>query len=103
MTAHPQNSSVDPGCDQPKRRIREIGTIEARDGLIHVWHWSFGTHITWIPPGTTISEEIIDNRLGGWEMCELHDIAHGYPCHCGVDELLRDNGLPASFPRRMFT
>lgn len=88
-----QNAFVDPGTDQVKQRIRDIGIIEARDGRLNVQNWCFNTYITWIPQGTETAAAVIDDHLAGWPMWELHDIAHGYPCGCGVEAILYERGL----------
>lgn len=93
MTTRPENMGIDPRVQQVKHRIRDIGTVEAKDGVVHVNHWHFQHHLDWIPEGTRFTEVLIHDTVAGWNLWELHDIAHGYPCGCGVEAILREAGL----------
>ncbi len=96
---------IDPGVQQTKHRIGQVGTIGvAADGTsVDIGEWEF-RHVvndaSWIPPDMMRFPELeVDGRIAGWAPWELHDVAHGWPCGCGVDKVLRDAGFDFPYKR----
>lgn len=68
----------------PRYGILDVGIIELRDGEIFLDNWSFHT-----PEGEMGLSPVGQDgggRVAGWELAELHLIAHGHPCSCPVAE-----------------
>lgn len=84
-----------PGCDQEKLRITKVGVMRLTpQGQIYTQGWQFSSFIRWAPSGRYDTSVALDGKMAGWHMRELHAIAHGSPCDCGVTELVE-----REFPR----
>ena len=78
-----------PGCDQEKLRITKVGVMRLTpQGQIYTQGWQFSSFIRWAPSGQYDTSVALDGKMAGWHMRELHAIAHGSPCDCGVTELV---------------
>lgn len=92
---------VDPGIEQTKYRITRVGDMRVNEeGKIDFSDWLF-TGVTDIFPHGTKFDSALDEafRLHGWNAWELHDVAHGWPCGCGIDKVLRTAGFDYPYVR----
>ncbi len=88
-----RSSGVDPRCEQARHRIGHVGTIWVDDdGAVNIDHWSFEHNVQGMDEvslhGMQFPEYMIDGMVAGWTPAQLHDIAHGYPCHCPVRDAM---------------
>lgn len=92
---------IDPGIVQTKHRITRVGDLRVNEeGKIDIFDWLWTEVSDLAPPGTRFdSQWDQEMRMHGWHVWELHDIAHGWPCGCGIDRVLRDAGFEYPYKR----
>jgi hypothetical protein len=78
-----------PVPDQRKMRITKVGTVRVLEGsVVEARYWRFWGKNEWAPTGlyeTTLGPDL---KVAGWHLTELHAIAHGEPCDCGLTEMV---------------
>jgi hypothetical protein len=72
-------------------RIEHIGTVTTRGREIHITGWRFSTHPfgTETAGGQAYSYVGAPEQTSGWNVDELHAMAHGGACRCDVVRLAR--------------
>ncbi|MFE7442379.1 hypothetical protein ACFU7X_18230 [Streptomyces chartreusis] len=91
LTEHTEKRKAERARTAARLRIEHIGNVTTRGREIHITGWRFSTHPfgTEVTGGQAYSYVGAPEQTSGWNVDELHAIAHGGACRCDVARLAR--------------
>lgn len=91
LTEHTEKSEAEKARTAARLRIEHIGNVTTRGREIHITGWRFSTHPfgTETTGGQAYAYQGAPEQTSGWNVDELHAMAHGGACRCDVVRLAR--------------